>query len=73
MFDFTDPGFLAFMESEGCANTREGNISRVAKVLNESPNDEIGDEEFRKACRSAGVDPDSFSQEDIENLQSKLR
>ena len=72
-FDFTDPGFLGYMESEGCADTDEGLISRVAKVLNESPNEEIGTEEFRSACISAGVDPDSFTEEDLKRLQRKLK
>lgn len=72
-FDFTDPGFLGFMESEGYMDTREGIISRVAKILNESRNEEIGTEEFRSACVSAGVDPDSFTPEDLERLQRKLK
>ncbi len=72
-FDFTDPGFLGFMESEGYMDTREGIISRVAKILNESSNEEIGTEEFRSACTSAGVDPDSFTQDDLERLQRKLK
>ena len=72
-FDFTDPGFLAYMESEGCMDTNEGLISRVAKILNESPNDVIDTEEFRAACYQAGAAPDSFTQADLENLQRKLR
>ena len=72
-FDFTDPGFLAYMESEGCMDTNEGLISRVAKILNESPNDVIDREEFRAACYQAGVDPDSFALADLDNLQGKLK
>ncbi len=73
LFDFTDPGFLGFMESEGCMDTREGLISRVAKILNESPNEVIETEEFRAACHAAGVDPDSFTQADLDRLQQKLK
>ena len=72
-FDFTDPGFLGFMESEGCMDTNEGLISRVAKELNKSPNDVIGTEEFRSACIKSGVDPDSFTQSDLDRLQQKLK
>ena len=72
-FDFTAPGFLGYMESEGCMDTNEGLISRVAKVLNDSPNDVIGTEEFRAACVSAGVDSNSFTQADLEKLQQKLK
>ncbi|MCR4673200.1 MAG: hypothetical protein K5637_08250 [Lachnospiraceae bacterium] len=48
-FDFTDPGFLGYMESDGCMDTNEGLISRVAKVLKESPNEEVDTEELRRA------------------------
>ena len=72
-FDFTDAGFLGYMESEGCTDTNEGLISRVAKVLNESSTDVIDTAEFRSACVTAGVDPDSFTQSDLDKLQGKLR
>ncbi|MCQ2546937.1 MAG: hypothetical protein MJ161_05255 [Clostridia bacterium] len=54
-------------------DTNEGLISRVARVLNESPNEVIDTEEFRDACVSVGVDPDSFSQADLDRLQQKLK
>ena len=73
LFDFTDAGFLGYMESEGCMDTNEGLISRVAKVLNESSNDVIDTAEFRSACITAGVDPNSFIQSDLDKLQGKLR
>ena len=73
MFDFTDPGFLGFIESEGMMDTNESLISRVAKVLETSPSDVIGIEEFRTACISAGVDPDSFSENDLQRLKEKVR
>lgn len=72
-FDFTDPGFLGYMESEGCMDTSEGLIARVAKVLNNSPNDVIDTAEFRAACITAGVDPDSFTQKDLDRLQQMLK
>ena len=72
-FDFTDPGFLGYMESEGCMDTKEGLIARVAKVLNQSPNDAIDTVEFRAACIQVGVDPDSFTQKDLDRLQQMLK
>ena len=68
-----EPWMLAAMEQEGLTDTNEGLISRVAKVLKESPNDTINADEFRKACRSSDVDPDSFTQADLDRLQEKLR
>ena len=72
-FDFTDAGFLGYMESEGCMDTNEGLISRVAKVLNESQSEVIDTSELRSACISVGVDPDSFTKADLDNLQKKLK
>ncbi len=72
-FDFTDPGFLGYMESEGCMSTKEGKLCRVAKILNQSPNDVIDTDEFCAACRSVGVDPGSFTQTDLDRLQKKLK
>ncbi len=68
-----EPWMLAAMEEAGYTDTNEGLISRVANVLNRSSNDTIDTAEFRSACVSAGVDPDSFTQSDLDSLQRKLR
>lgn len=73
MFNLTDPGFLACMESEGVGDTSEALISRVAQILNDGQNDVIDAVEFRSACLTAGVDPDSFTQADLDALQRMLR
>ncbi len=67
-----EPWMLAAMEEEGYMNTREGDINRVAKHLAQSPNDTIETAEFRSACHSCNVDPDSFTQRDLDKLQDKL-
>lgn len=72
IFDITDPGFLAYMESEGMMDTSEGLVAKVAAVLRESPNEVIDREEFRQACHSVGVDPDSFTERDFQRLQEML-
>ena len=63
---------LAAMEDYGYMDTDTGLINRVARILADSPNDEIDTEEFRNACYAAGVDPDSFTQSDLDQLQRKL-
>ena len=63
---------LAMMEDYGLMDTNTGLINRVARHLARSPNDTIDTEEFRSACYSCGVDPDSFSQSDLDQLQRKL-
>ena len=66
------PWMLAAMEDEGYMNTSTGCINRVAKYLANSPNDTIHTDEFRSACYACNVDPDSFSERDMEQLQRKL-
>lgn len=72
MFNATDPGFLAYMESEGVGDTNEALISSVAQILRDCQNDVISTEDFRSACIAAGVDPDSFTEEDMDELQRML-
>lgn len=66
------PWMLAAMEESGYTGTNEGLINRVANCLSDSPNDVIDTAEFRAACISCNVDPDSFTQDDLEKLQNKL-
>lgn len=66
------PWMLAAMEEAGYMTTNEGLINRVANYLSDSPNDVINTGEFREACFSCNVDPDSFTQNDLDKLQKKL-
>lgn len=68
-----EPWMLAAMEEEGLMDTSEGCINRVAKVLENSPSNVIGTDEFRRACYACNVDPDSFDREDLDRLQQKLK
>ena len=63
---------LAMMEDYGLMDTNTGLINRVARTLAQSPNDTIDTAEFRSACISCGVDPDSFTQRYLDQLQRKL-
>lgn len=73
MFNATDPGFLAYMESEGVRDTNQALIASVTQILRGCQNDIISTEDFRSACIAAGVDPDSFTEEDMEELEWLLR
>ena len=68
-----EPWMLAAMEEAGYGDTSEALISRVANRLSQSPNDVIDTDEFRSACMACGVDPDSFTQRDLDRLQQKLK
>ncbi len=63
---------LVAMEEHGYMDTNDGLINRVACYLAKSPNDTIDTAEFRQACIAGNVDPDSFTQSDLEKLQRKL-
>ncbi|MBQ5977007.1 MAG: hypothetical protein IJL51_02625 [Oscillospiraceae bacterium] len=63
---------LAMMEDYGLTDTNTGLVNRVARQLAQSPNDTIETAEFRSACISCGVDPDSFTQSDLNQLRKKL-
>ncbi len=63
---------LAALEEHGYTDTNDGLINRVARHLANSPNDTIDTAEFRSACIECNVDPDSFTQSDLDQLQRKL-
>lgn len=66
------PWQLAAMEEHGHIDTSEGCIQRVARYLAKSANDTIDTVEFRSACYACNVDPDSFTQADLNRLQTIL-
>lgn len=63
---------FAALEENGYMDTNTGLISRVAKHLANSPNETINTAEFWHACIACSVDPDSFTQSDLDELQSIL-
>ena len=63
---------LGAMEEAGYMDTSIGLINRVARYLSNSPNEVIEPEVFRNACISCGVDPDSFTQGDLDQLRKTL-
>lgn len=66
------PWHLSAMEDAGYTPTNTGLINKVANYLANSSNDIIDTDEFRNACIACNVDPDSFTQKDLEQLQRKL-
>jgi len=68
-----EPWIFSAIEEDGYMDTSEGLINKVSKYLANSQNDVINTAEFRNACIACNVDPDSFSQSDLEKLQRKLK
>ena len=67
-----EPWQLAAMEEAGYMDTSIGLVNRVARYLAQSPSEFIEPEEFQSACVSCGVDPDSFTQGDLNRLRKTL-
>ena len=63
---------LALLEDYGYGDTDTALINRVAHHLSKSKSDVIDNDEFIEACNSCGVDPQSFTQKDLDELQKKL-
>ena len=68
-----EPWMLGAAEEAGYGTTNEALLNRVADYLSNSPNDVVDTSEFYAACISCGVDPNSFTQDDLGRLQSKLK
>ncbi|MBE6031687.1 MAG: hypothetical protein E7224_00645 [Clostridiales bacterium] len=67
-----DAWILSAMEDAGYMDTSESCINDVAHYLTKFPGDEIDAATFRRACYACNVDPDSFNQSDLDQLQKKL-
>ena len=63
---------LAALEDAGYMDTNDSLINRVAHELAKSSSNLIATAEFRRACFACNVDPESFTQSDLEQLQNKL-
>ena len=63
---------MAALEDNGYGDTDIALDNRIAIYLSKSPNNEINDNEFVKACYACNVDPNSITQDDIRRIQKKL-
>ena len=64
-----EPWMLAAMEEHGYMDTDEGKTNRLARYLATHGSDEIGNEEFLRACEVCDVNPHSV---DLNELQRKI-
>ena len=66
------PWHMAAIEDQGYGTTSTALVNRVAYYLAEHGSDSIGNDEFISACHACNVDPYSFTQKDMDQLQRKL-
>ena len=67
-----EPWMLAAMEEEGILDTTESKLNRLSSYLKDSDLTYVGNEEFAQACDACDLDPNSFSDDDLLDLQRKL-
>lgn len=63
---------LVAMEENGYMDKNDSLVNRVAYYIAKSPSDTIDTAEFRQACIACNVNPDSFTQSDLDQFQRKL-
>ena len=67
-----EPWQLGLIDQAGYNGIRAEHIRRVGDELNKLPYDNLDEQDFRSACRWVCINPDNFSQSDIEALQDYL-
>ena len=66
------PWQLALIDEAGYNGMREEHIQRVAESLLATELSEIDQDTFEHHCRMCGIDPNNFTQEDLDRLQGIL-
>lgn len=67
-----EPWQLAAIDEAGYNGIREDHIDKVAKSLLSTGLTEIDRYTFESHCRKCGINPDNFSQSDLNALQNRL-
>lgn len=69
---FFEPWMLAAMDAAGYNGIREDHIEAVAAELLGTGLTEIDEDTFRTACRRCAIDPDNFTQSNLDELETML-
>lgn len=67
-----EPWQLAAIDAAGYNGIREEHIDLLAESLLATGITEIDRSTFEYHCRKCGIDPDNFTQADLDRLQEKL-
>ena len=66
------PWQLAAIDDAGYNGIREEHIERVAKSLLSTGLTEIDRNTFEYHCKKCGIDPDNFTEDDLNRLEKRL-
>jgi len=67
-----EPWQLGMIDQAGYNGIRAEHIRKVGDELNKLPYDDLDENDFRSACLRAGVNPNNFTQSDLDDLQEYL-
>ena len=67
-----EPWMLAMMDQAGAFGIREEHIDEVAQKILGMGISDVSRQDFDRACWKCNIDPNSFTQADLERLQEKL-
>lgn len=67
-----EPWMLAAMDDAGYNGIRDGHIEAVAEELLSIGRSDISRQELEAACERCGIDPDNFTQTDLDELEDAL-
>ena len=71
-YDETETFGYGYPEDDEDENERDDRLTRVAVFMNMLPEAAFSEALFENACYMANVDPDSFSEEEIEELMNRM-
>jgi len=67
-----EPWMLADINHAGYNGITDAHINAVAREIVEMGIVQVSKLDFEYACRRCGIDPDSFTQDDLERLEDRL-
>lgn len=67
-----EPWMLAAIDHAGYNGIRDEHISEVGEAILKSGIAEVSRQDFEVACRHCGIAPETFTQSDLDALQSYL-
>ncbi len=70
--DFETMGFAGYPEEEEIDEELEDRLMRVVACMSMLPGDEFDEDMFENACYMANVDPEDFSEADMNKLMDMM-
>ena len=67
-----EPWKLAAMDEAGYNGITEKHLQKVAAAINKVAADTIDNATFERCCRQCGIDPENFTQANLDRLQEIL-